>query len=464
LQANHATVKKLKLFLNSKWKNHWFRKNHLALLDDVFKDTTIMALQNFLNDNWQESWGPDRLRVSGDFDESTYRGLIGFLNAKRGSVYWWHDEPLQESHKFSAETLSALKGYLKGNDDLVQLEVKDAALVHGHTMNNTIWSVWDRNFNNSAEMLKLMVISMRLHNPDFNHIVITPDNIATYLPEYINQSPFDKFFKNFGKYKNPVEKSHNLQPSQMSDVLRVLLLHKFGGVYFDITTLPVRPVREIMELLKKGKTFYAHVADGSCDIKSTAPDERQNCEVMSGNGIASRAGTAFFQDLVRGTIGVLSNWEPPIEQVAVGPREHRNMYFVLYNLFNRPAFRQNLENQQGIQSVYVYGTTGSVYRYQHHNEVAHTKAGNDWRHSQPTYGLDWLYTDSNAKDDALFCSWLVDEKPFYMKLYGGAVFSKELKVIRPHSTLVQLLEYLHQDELIDLIRSNASVTWNFRDL
>ncbi len=100
-----------------------------------------------------------------------------------------------------------------------------------------IWSYWD-----SSEFPVLVgncidnTISL---NPDFKYIIVTPQNLYEYLPDFPDYLEFPSV-----PYK--------------SDYIRLSLLRKYGGIWMDITTVLTDSLNWILELQEKHRfSFFA---------------------------------------------------------------------------------------------------------------------------------------------------------------------------------------------------------------
>eukprot|EP00481_Brizalina_sp_1-RS-2013_P000239 TRINITY_DN10646_c0_g2_i1.p1 TRINITY_DN10646_c0_g2~~TRINITY_DN10646_c0_g2_i1.p1 ORF type:complete len:153 (+),score=19.16 TRINITY_DN10646_c0_g2_i1:53-460(+) len=71
------------------------------------------------------------------------------------------------------------------------------------------------------ENIKFCVNSVRVNNCDWKHILITPNNVWKYL----NASELPMNVLSFEK------------PCHISDVIRVAILAKYGGIYCDATII-----------------------------------------------------------------------------------------------------------------------------------------------------------------------------------------------------------------------------------
>lgn len=95
----------------------------------------------------------------------------------------------------------------------------------------TIFLYWNTGINNAPYVVKTCVESIKYYSNSYDLIVINDSNIAKYveLPEFT-------FQKNF--------------PIQLkADILRTLLLHKYGGVWTDATLMLNKPLSDWLDNL-----------------------------------------------------------------------------------------------------------------------------------------------------------------------------------------------------------------------
>jgi mannosyltransferase OCH1-like enzyme len=90
------------------------------------------------------------------------------------------------------------------------------------TINNNVWVCWFQGMENAPEIVKKCNESLHRHLPDKNIHIITEKNMFEYVdfPDYI-----------ITKWKNGI-----ISYTHLSDILRTLLLIKYGGVWVDATT------------------------------------------------------------------------------------------------------------------------------------------------------------------------------------------------------------------------------------
>lgn len=90
-----------------------------------------------------------------------------------------------------------------------------------------IYILWFQGFNNAPELVKNCVESWKHYNPDWKIILLDDNNLKNYFKyEDYNISFKDK------KYS----KTH------ISDVVRTILLKKYGGLWTDSTTFCTKPL------------------------------------------------------------------------------------------------------------------------------------------------------------------------------------------------------------------------------
>lgn len=89
-------------------------------------------------------------------------------------------------------------------------------------MQDTIWFCWLQGLDSAPELIKNCYDSINYHKSDMNLILITKDNFKEYtnLPNFI------------------IEKweSGKIPPAHFSDLIRVNILLRFGGLWLDATT------------------------------------------------------------------------------------------------------------------------------------------------------------------------------------------------------------------------------------
>lgn len=111
-------------------------------------------------------------------------------------------------------------------------------------MNKTLWTVWLQGEGDPSipNLNKLCIEQWKTLNPDWSVRVMTHENISEYVPEY-----FDVINKG-------IDRPH----VHKSEVLRILLLSKFGGVWADSSVLPVVPLSSFYDKIVNDTGFFAY--------------------------------------------------------------------------------------------------------------------------------------------------------------------------------------------------------------
>ena len=94
-------------------------------------------------------------------------------------------------------------------------------------MIQTIYINWFQGFEHAPDIVTQCVRSWKFYNPDWNIILLDDTNIHTYvrLEDYIDLSKIQ------------------LSPQKKANILRCILLHKYGGVWADATTFCNAPLQ-----------------------------------------------------------------------------------------------------------------------------------------------------------------------------------------------------------------------------
>lgn len=101
------------------------------------------------------------------------------------------------------------------------LSIIDNTIVCEQRISNKIFTCWFQGEGNAPKIVKECIKSMREQFPNNELVVITKDNMKDYLeiPDYI-----------LDKWDNGI-----ISNTHMSDILRVALLSKYGGLWLDST-------------------------------------------------------------------------------------------------------------------------------------------------------------------------------------------------------------------------------------
>jgi hypothetical protein len=86
-------------------------------------------------------------------------------------------------------------------------------------MIKTIYILWLQGFDNAPEIVKNCVNSWKYYNSDWNIILLDSKNLINYI-----------HLENYITPNNSIEKCH------LSDIIRMILLNLYGGLWVDATT------------------------------------------------------------------------------------------------------------------------------------------------------------------------------------------------------------------------------------
>lgn len=116
--------------------------------------------------------------------------------------------------------------YLGSQYDVSHLKTNES---NSHNFQKRIWTMWNQGMEEAPDIVKMCYKSMQKYKPeDAELIVITDDNYQEYvsIPDYIIE-----------KYKKGI-----ITRTHFSDILRVELLRKYGGLWLDATVLVTQPI------------------------------------------------------------------------------------------------------------------------------------------------------------------------------------------------------------------------------
>lgn len=108
-------------------------------------------------------------------------------------------------------------------------------------MIKTIFIAWFQGFDNAPDVVKMCLRSWKHYNPDWNIICIDDlsDDLRDNLRDYILLDDYN-----------------TLSIQERSNIIRCILLHKYGGVWADATTFCNKPLNDwLPDYIKEG--FFA---------------------------------------------------------------------------------------------------------------------------------------------------------------------------------------------------------------
>ncbi len=108
-------------------------------------------------------------------------------------------------------------------------------------MIKTIFIYWNSSFENAPEVCKRCLETWKYHNPDWNIIELNDKNIIEYI--------------DIKEYIPDIDKK-NIAKTALSDIIRIFLLKKYGGIWCDSTVFCMKPLNNwLNEYIKEG--FFA---------------------------------------------------------------------------------------------------------------------------------------------------------------------------------------------------------------
>lgn len=104
-------------------------------------------------------------------------------------------------------------------------------------MIKNIFICWFQGVDNAPDIVKNCIASWKYYNNDWNIILLDNTNIIHYV--------------NLNNYVNTQDK--NINPTALSDIIRIILLKKYGGLWVDATTFCNKPLNEwLPDVIKEG--------------------------------------------------------------------------------------------------------------------------------------------------------------------------------------------------------------------
>jgi len=113
-------------------------------------------------------------------------------------------------------------------------------------MKKTIYILWFQGFDQAPEIVKRCLSSWKHYNPDWEILELDQTNLHQYISD----------FETNGLFQKPMEKCH------LSDIIRCLLLDRYGGLWVDATTFCNKSLNEwLPQYIQEG--FFAFDRPGS---------------------------------------------------------------------------------------------------------------------------------------------------------------------------------------------------------
>lgn len=136
--------------------------------------------------------------------------------------------------------------------DNYKIQLVKEEVVKEENISKNIWVCWWQGKENAPEIVKKCINSIEKNAGTHPVIILTEDNYKEYvdIPEWVEEK----------KEKGIISKTH------YSDILRLILLAQYGGIWLDSTFLCVDNLSKYFELpiwsIKRPDYFHASVAAG----------------------------------------------------------------------------------------------------------------------------------------------------------------------------------------------------------
>ena len=118
----------------------------------------------------------------------------------------------------------SIKKYLKKYLYVLDENINTEDIAEKRERDNNIFIFWDQSFDNAPEIVKICFNNIKKNIPlNYKLVILNDNNINDYIdiPKYILE-----------KYKKKI-----ITKAHFSDIIRVMLLENYGGIWIDATVL-----------------------------------------------------------------------------------------------------------------------------------------------------------------------------------------------------------------------------------
>ncbi len=211
------------------------------------------ARRPVLNIKWLiKNWFRVGRKISWKLNFEVLASLLYFQPAFQKD---WVYRIIQKKHKFVLD-------YLKDRYSYLLDEYREREWIIKKSDNRCIWVMWWQGEDNAPPLVRMCIDSMRRNASGAEVIVITKHNWQEYadIPDYI----IEKHEKGFISF------------AQLSDIMRVFLISKHGGLWLDATIYVSVPIPD--------NIFSMPVYSLHTQFKKTAfvQNDRIHCFVLGG--------------------------------------------------------------------------------------------------------------------------------------------------------------------------------------
>ena len=157
-----------------------------------------------------------------------------------------------------------------------------------------IWTFWDN--EDIPDIVLKCIGTWKKHNPNYEIIVVNNSNLLKYLPEV-----------DFSKIKHI-----NESPQKYSDMVRLYLLAKYGGIWSDATVICQKPYDSWITDMQKNNNyeFVGFYIDGF-----TLPQFKESSPVIENWFFACKKGSVMVNDWLKEFLKI-SNYDTVEKYVA----------------------------------------------------------------------------------------------------------------------------------------------------
>lgn len=249
-------------------------------------------------------------------------------------------------------------------------------------MTNMIFMYWDKGFDNAPDVVKSCLQSWKHHHKDNDKFIIVELD--------------DKNLNNYIDIKNviPNIENKNITKTSYSDIIRILLLKKYGGFWIDSTVFCIKPLNEWLDL---NNDFFAfenkhidHIKTSSWFLYSEKNSYIINKWCDSMVDYVSKTDNIGFNKTKN--ISNATRWRK---------NDKNNHYFWLHYLFtdiyNNDILFRNEWNK--IKKISSYSSHYIQY-YGFHNHIT-DKFISSYKNISPIFKLTYKYDSKNCNRNSI---------------------------------------------------------------
>ncbi len=127
-----------------------------------------------------------------------------------------------------------------------------------------IWILWYQGLSEAPFIVKKCITSWKNENPNWDVIVLDKENLNDYIDDVL-----------------PPEKIEKLTFTKRSDLFRLQLLTKFGGVWADATTLCMKPLDDWIDEYSTSGFFAFNKPGNDRILSSWFIASQKNCPIIA---------------------------------------------------------------------------------------------------------------------------------------------------------------------------------------